>query len=328
MARQIYTKEGNEGAVELGQRLFESLDENQQAEFREDNNMTTGADLYTTVLANFIWYKSYNDFKKYFELVWNLTPKDLGLPAGAGVYKIPKVRGAVGAKIADGEVVSYTNDLNESVLLETYTYAVGTKITRRLIKRGAMGFIQKKMSSASDAALRVVCKDIANGLVNGAAAANNQEVGISMDAIADAELAITTATDSTTGELIGFKPNVLAFSSTGWNVFKKSNDYKTLVTYNQMNPGQEVNTGFFKWNSGTNLMDVTVFELISATKNSKVTHAVVYDKDNFFCFLKETDLETYDGRLPGTAGDMETIMAIDAGMVVMNDTAASVITAA
>ena len=320
--------QGNEFSSKLGKEIYDSLEESAQAEFKEDNNMGNSSDLYTTVLAKFIWYKSYNDFKKYFDLIWNLTPADVGMPDGAGAYKIPKIKGAVAAKIADGEIVEYTNKNKDSVTLETETYAVGTKITRRLIKRGAKGFIQKLMQSASDSVLREVCKDIANGMVAGAASANTISSGVSMDAIADAELKIAQAADSATGELFGFKPNVIAFSSVGWNTVKKSSDFKTLTTYNQVSPINEIVTGFVKWNSGTSLMDVSVFELISETKASKAVHAIVYDKDNFFTYLQETGMETFDGRLPGTAGDMESIMALDAGMVTMNAEAASVITAA
>jgi len=322
------SNEGTKFSEMLGKQLYESLDEQAQAKFQEDNTMGNSGDLYTTVLAKFIWYKSYNDFKKYFDLVWNLTPADLGEMAGAGAYKIPKIKGAVAGKIADGEIVEYTNKNKESIVLETETYGVGTKITRRLIKRGAKGFIEKLMASASDAVLREVCTDIANGLVAGAAAANTEAVGITMDAIADSELKLQQAADSSTGVLFGFKPNVLAFSSVGWNIMKKSGDYKLLVQYNQMAPANEVHTGFFKWNSGTSLMDVTVFELMTATKGGKVVHAILYDKDHFFTYLQETGMESYDGRLPGTAGDVESILALDAGMVVMNAEAGSVISAA
>jgi len=45
------------------------------------------------------------------------------------------------------------------------------------------------------------------------------------------------------------------------------------------------------------------------------------------CFLKETEMETYDGRIPGTPGDMEIIHAMDAGFIALNVYGGAVITA-
>lgn len=319
---------GNEMAETLGKQLVESMEADEslkeQYSFKEDNTMSNSGDIYTTVLAKAIYYKSYNDFKKYFDLVWKLTPADLGMPEGAGAYKLPKILGAQAVKLSSGEVVDYVNDNKDSVTLETETYGIGTRINRRLIKRGAKGFINKLLVSASDAVLRAVTTDLINGLVAGAASANTQATGISYDSIEDGKLAVKTATDAN-GILFGFMGNFIAFSSVGYNIFAKSTDFKTIVQMGQRNvPGAEMKADYTVWNG----LKVMGADLISVTKGAKVVHAIIVDSNNFGAYLDETGMETYDGRIPGTAGDKEIIHAMDAGMIVLNSEAGAVITAA
>jgi len=318
---------GDNMAESVGKILVEEMKENpalkEQYSFSEDNTMGNSGDLYTTVLAKAIYYKSYNDFQKYFDLVWTLTPADLGMPEGAGAYKLPKIMGSTAAKLSEGEVVDYINDNKDSVTLDTETYGIGTRITRRLIKRGAKGFIEKLMTAASEAVLRSITSDIINGMVTAAASANTITGGITYDHIEDAKLKIRQG-ESADGVLFGFEGSYIAFSSVGWNILAKSSDFKSLVQYGQRNvPGDKAVMDYQVFNG----LKVVVTPLLSVTKGGAVTHAIVIDKDNFFAYLNETGMETYDGRIPGTAGDKEVIHASDAGMVARNTEAAAVITA-
>ena len=318
---------GSSMSEAFGKSLVEDMKENpalkEQYNFKEDNSMDNSGDLYTVALAKAIYYKSFDEFQKYFDLVWNLTPADLGMPEGAGSYKLPKIIGTVAAKLSEGEVVDYTNDNKDAITLETETYGIGTRITRRLIKRGAKGFIEKLMSSASDAVLRSVATDIINGMVTAADATNTVSGGITYDAIEDAKLKLRDAA-TTEGVKFGFEGSWIAFSSLGWNILAKSSDFKSLVQYGQQNiPGGEAKMSYQIFNG----LKVVTTPLMSVQKSAAVVHAIVIDKDNYFTFLKETDMEVFDGRIPGTAGDKEIIHAMDAGMVARNIEAASVITA-
>lgn len=323
-----FERTGNEISVEAGKLLVEAYKNDpvfkESFNFREDNGMTNSADLYTTVLSKAIWYKSYDTFDKYYENVVMYTPADLGLPAGAGVYKIPKINGAVATKVGDGEVMDYTNDDKDSILLETETYGVATRINRRLIKRAALGAIEKFMKAASDGVHRAVCTDIVNGMIAGVTDSNRISTGISYDTIEEAKQKVRDATTSK-GARKGFVPDVLALTSTGWTILAKSSDYKTMVFYGQRNvPGEKANNEYSVFNG----LNVVMLDLATATKSSKVVHGLVYDKMNFFVFFMETEMETFDGRIQGTPGDIEVIHALDAGMAVLNEDACSIITAA
>ena len=78
------------------------------------------------------------------------------------------MEGTTAVKIADGQIVDYINDGKAEVLLTTETYGIGTKITRRLLMRGAKGFVDKLITAASDATLRKICTEIVNAMAAGA----------------------------------------------------------------------------------------------------------------------------------------------------------------
>lgn len=322
-----FIESGNAISEAVGKMLVEEMEQNPEdaamlESFKEDNTMANSTDLYTTVLGKKIFYTAYNDFKSYQDAVMMLTPADLGMPEGAGAYKIPKIMGSTAAKIVDGAVVQYVNDLKDSVTLETDTYGIGTLITRRLVKRGAKGFIQKLLTAASDSVQRAVYTDVANGMVAGAAAANTLSVGISYDAIEDAKYNVKTALNSK-GELLGLNPDSLALTADGMRIMLKSTDFKNVMYRNQV-PGTTMSNQYNVW-QGLKILD---FRLISVQKAGKDVHGIVFDSKNYFAYLQETGIETFDGRLPGTAGNMESIVAMDAGFVALVTEAASVITAA
>lgn len=320
---------GTEFAEEIGKQLYEdlkadsTLKESYGQVFKEDNTMGNSTQLYTTVLAKAIYYKAYDRFQQYFDSVWQLTPADLGMPAGAGVYKIPKVEGTTAVKIADGQVVDYINDGKAEVLLTTETYGIGTRITRRLLLRGAKGFVDKLLTSASDGVMRAVCIDLVNGMAAGAATANTVTGGATYANIEKARKNIKLGKNSK-GALFGFMPDQVLFSATGWYNLIISTDAKTYISYGQRNvPGEKVENMYKVWMG----LKVVEADLLETTKGDAAVEAIVVDHLNFMCYLQETALETFDGRLPGTAGDKEIIMAMDAGFIVLNAEAGAVITA-
>lgn len=320
-------KMGSEMSEQAGKLLCEYLKENtdmaESVDFTEDNTMSNSSSLYTTVLSKFIYTKEYDKFQKYFDVVFNLTPADLGMPEGAGAYQIPKINGAKASKLASGEKVEYVNKNKSHVTLETETYGIGTSISRRLLKRGAKGFVAKLMTTASNAVLRAVATETANSMVAGADSNNTVTGGITIDNIADARYNVESASDDN-GIQFGFNVDYLILSSLGKNVLTKSSDYKTIFGFGQMNvPGGELKTQYTVYDG----MKIVVLELISVQKGSADVHGLLVDSPNFLAFLKETEMEVFDGRIQGTAGDQEIIHAMDAGMVVMNAEAGAVITA-
>jgi hypothetical protein len=329
-SRNAYENMGNEISESYGKALYEELNSNAELKesfgqiFKEDNTMAGSPQLYTTVLAKAIYYKSYDRFQQYFDSVWNLTPADLGMPAGAGVYKIPKIIGTTGVKIADGEVVDYINDGKDSLLLETETYGIGTKITRRLLLRGAKGFVDKLLTAGSDGVLRAVVTDLVNGMAAGVPDANVVTGGTSYDNIEKARKLIRESVNAK-GALFGFEPNKILLSAAGNYTLSISTDFKAYVAYGQRNvPGDKVENKYRIWNG----LELVEANLLSASRGGKAVEAIIVDAMNFMVYLQETALETFDGRLPGTAGDKEIIMALDAGYAILNAEAGACITAA
>ena len=321
-------KLGNELSVRAGKLLVEDMKEKGFTEglkFKEDNDMDNSKDWYTTQLATAIYYKSFDKFKQYFDMVWNLTPADLGQPEGAGAYKIPKVLGATAAKIDGGEVVDYLNDGSDSATLETDTYAIGTRINRRLWKRAGKGVIDKLLTSASDSVLRAVSQDLANGMVNAADSSNTVSGEISY---AKVEKAIQNIRESqnANGEQFGLEPDFIAFTPSGWYNWSTDSDVKTMVGHGQNNvPGQTLQNQYQVVHSQ---LKVVNDNLITAQKGGKAVRALVVDSMNFMTFLRETEMETFDGRIPGTPGDQEIVHAMDAGFVAINTKGGAVIQAA
>ena len=327
--RSDFEDKGTQMCETIGKMLVDSMKESdisdlkESMNFTEDNNMGNSSSWYTTVLAKKIYFSMFDDFAAMFGLAWNLTPADLGMPEGAGAYKVPKVVGSVAVKLASGEVVDYINDGKGEVTLETETFGIGTRINRRLVKRAAKGVINKLLEAGSESVLTAVCTDLVNGMVAGAASGNTQTGGIDYDSIEDAKLAVKTATNSK-GALFGFKAKKIAFTAVGWNILAKSSDFKTMVQYGQRNvPGSKVENTYLVFNG----LQVVDCPLITVQKGGAAVHAVVLDHDKYMAYLQETGMETFDGRIPGTAGDIEVIHAMDAGFCILADAAASVITA-
>jgi len=327
----MYLKEsirnGSDMAKEFGKQFVESMKENpalaEGFNFKEDNDMANSGDLYTVQLANAIYYKSYDTNKKYYDLVINLTPAMMGYMDGAGSYKIPKIFGSTAAKISGGEVVDYVNDNKDSIVLETEKVVIGTRINSRLIKRGAKGFISKLMTAASDAIHRFIARDICNNLVAAAPAGTVIAGGASYDSIQDAKLAINNSKDPN-GIEFGMEANYALFSEVGYNILSKSVDFKSFVQMGARNvPGAEVIADYIVW-SGLRIMHTP---LINTTKGGAAVHAVIIDTMQAMTILVEGGMETYDGRIPGTPGDMEIIMGMDYGIVANNIEGLCVITA-
>lgn len=290
--------------------------------FTEDNNMTNSTGWYTTVMGKFIYYKAWDKFQDIIGLAVNYTPADLGMPEGAGAYKIPKVIGATAAKLASGEVVPYNNNGSGSATLETETFGIGTRVNHRLIRRAARGVIQKLLQAGSESVLRAVATDVVNSIIVGAATANTQAVGISYDAIEAAKKSVEASTNSK-GELFGFFCDKVAFSTVGWYTYSVSDDFKAMTTRNQRMGNDEALKVSFKI---INDLIAVRAPVITATKNSKVVHAIVLDSKWAAGYLKE-EMGTVDGRLPGTL-DQESIAYMDAGIVITASEAISVVTAA
>ena len=282
--------------------------------------MSNSSGWYTSVMAKFIFYKAWDKFADIIGLAVNYTPADLGMPEGAGTYKIPKVVGAHAVKLSSGQVVNYTNDGASSVTLETETFGIGTRVNHRLVKRAAKGVIQKLLQAGSESVLRAIATDVVNSIITGAASANTVAAGISYDAIELAKKNINAATNSKS-ELFGFNADKIAFSTVGWYTYSISTEFKAMTERNfRMKDDEALRTSYRVVND---LIAIKA-PVISVQKGSKDVHAIVIDSLWGAGFLKES-MGTVDGRLPGTL-DQESIAYADAGIVITGDKAIAIIT--
>lgn len=318
-----YEISGIDFSKQFAEKAIESFKES--ADFKEDDNtMANGTDVMTTRLAKSIYYRAFNDYKPYFDLQWNLTPADLGMPAGAQAYKIPQVIAARAVKLSSGQVVDYINDGKGSVTLETETFGIGTRINRRAMARYAPGVVDKLIQSASESVLREVCTDLVTGMINGVNSSNVIASGISYDVINQGIKTMKKATN-TKGVLFGLRPDFIAFTPEGWYQAMLDNDFKTMVAMGQRNvPGARIENDY-PVILGMKKVDIDL--AAGLTYNSKEVYAMLIKSGDYGCFLKETEMDVFDGRLPGTV-DFEIIHAMDAGHVILNDKAAVLITAA
>jgi len=322
------SRDGSAMAEQVGKMLIDDMRADpvlrESLNFKEDNDMSNSGAFYTTKLASAIYYKSYDKFQQYFDMVWNLTPADVGSLDGAGSYKIPKLISATAAKVSGGEVVDYINNNKDSVILETETYAIGTRINRRLLKRAGKGIIARLLTVASDAVLRAVCADLINGMIDAADSDNSVDGEISYNKVEEAKRKIKERTDSNE-QKYGLMPDFIGFTEAGWEKYITDTTIVAMVGYGQRNvPGTKLENDY----QVVQGLKVTDIALATATKGGKAVRAIVIDSMNFMCFLKETEMETYDGRLPGTPGDQEVIHAMDCGFIALNTAGAGVITTA
>lgn len=290
--------------------------------FSEDNNMANSSSWYTAVMAKFVFYKAWDKYNDILQMAVNYTPADLGMPEGAGTYKIPKVVGGTAVKLSSGQVVNYTNNGSSEATLETETFGIGTRVNHRLITRAAKGVIQKLLQAGSESVLRAIATDVINSIITGASSANTVAAGVSYDAIEAAKKNINAAKNAK-GELFGFNADKVAFSTDGWYTYSTSTEFKTMTERDiRVNSSEALRTSYKVLND---LMAIRA-PVITAKKNSKTVHAVVIDSMWGAGFLKE-DMGTVDGRLPGTL-DQESIAYADAGIVITGAEAIAVITEA
>lgn len=302
---------------------IENSDSFKEANFKEDNTMANSTSWWTTKLAKIIYYRAYDSFKNYFDLNWVLTPKDVGSVDGAGVYKIPRVVAARAVKIVSGEVVDYINDGKSDVTLETETFAIGTRINRRIMKRAGAGLIDRLIQAASDSVLREVCTDLITGMI--AAVDSNHVIakGIGYATIEEAKKTLREARNDK-NVLFGLEADMIGFTPEGWYNYALDNTIQSMVSMGQRNvPGSKLENDY-PIVQGLKKVDINL--AAGLQRNSKNVHAIIVHSKDFSAWLKETEMDVFDGRLPGTV-DFEIIHAMDAGHCILNDKAAAIITA-
>jgi len=281
--------------------------------FKEDVTLSTASGAFTTMLSSTLYSAAIENIKNILELVFiNDDLKDKG---GFGAYKIPRLQPTVAVEVAEGAVVSYFDEGVDSITVTPKKIVVGTKVTWEIMKRGMNDFVRFVLQNAADAITRKLASDIVNGLAAGAF--STTAGGITYDKIIDAQATVEGAVYAN-GVPFGFLVTHLVLTPASWATLAKSADWKLHTYYTTARPGDlTVNPPVLKFNQ----MDIVITPFLTSAQ------ALIMDNKKAAMLVRESELQTYEGALPGQQYDREIIALMSYVMAVIYPQAIHKITA-
>jgi len=299
----IYGKYGTDLTESAGKELAEAfrakgetkvLMEKFGITFKEDVTTTTGAGAYTTLLSTTLYSAAIENIRDILELVF--INEDLKNKGGFGAYQIPRLQPTVAVEVAEGSVVSYFDEGVDAIVVVPRKVVAGTAITWEIMKRGMTDFVKFVLQNAADAITRKLASDIVNGLAAGAGL--TQTTGTTYDSVIDARAKVEDAKYGN-GVPYGFLCTHLVLNTSEAAVLQKTTDWKQHVYYANVRPGEEVVINRPALMFGNLKIVVTPF--LTAVKY------LVLDSKKAAMLVKESDLETFEGALPGRPYDREIV---------------------
>jgi len=267
--------------------------------FKEDVNLTTASGAYTTLLSSVMQTAVIEDdrMKEILDLV-NIN-NDMVKGSGFGAYKIPRLQPTIAVEVAEGSVVNYFDEGVDSITVTPRKVVVGTALTWEIMKRGMNDFVKMVMTNAADAIKRKLSSDIVNGLAAGAYASTTG--GLTYGTVLDAEAAINDATYGN-GTVYGFMADKLVMSPTNYASWAKDTDVKAAMHYRNANPNETVPIAGPVVKMFSN-MDIIITPFLTYTG----TKALLVDSKKAAILVKESEIETFEGQLPGRPYDHEIV---------------------
>jgi len=267
--------------------------------FKEDVNLTTASGAYTTLLSSVMQTAVIEDdrMKQILDLV-NIN-NDMVKGSGFGAYKIPRLQPTIAVEVAEGSVVNYFDEGVDSITVTPRKVVVGTALTWEIMKRGMNDFVKMVMTNAADAIKRKLSSDIVNGLAAGAYAATTG--GLTYATVFTAEAAIDDATYGN-GTPYGFMADKLVMSPTNYASWSQDTDVKAAMHYRNANPNETLSIAGTPVRLFSNLeLVVTPFLTYSGVL------ALLVDSKKAAILVKESEIETFEGALPGRPYDHEIV---------------------
>ena len=262
--------------------------------FKEDVTTSTASGAYTTMLSGTLYSAALENAKDILELVF--INEDLKNKGGFGAYKIPRLQPTVAVEVAEGSVISYFNEGFDDVTVTPRKVVVGTALTWEILQRGMTDFVKWVLQNAADAITRKLASDIVNGL---AAGANfSQSGGTSYDNIIDARAKVQSATYAN-GVPYGFKCTHLVINEDESAVLQKTSEWKSHASFANVRPGEDMIVNRPALLFGR--MKYVETQFLTASKY------LVLDSRKAGMLVKESDLETFEGQLPGRPFDREIV---------------------
>jgi len=294
---------GNELCVEAGKLLSEAFKAKGQEQilkekfgitFKEDVTLSTASGSYVTMLSTTLYSAAIENIKDILELVF--VNEDLKNKGGFGAYQIPRLQPTVAVEVAEGAVVNYFDDGVDAIVVTPRKVVAGTAITWEILKRGMNDFVRFVLQNAADAITRKLASDIVNGLSVGAG--DSVGGGLDYDAVIDAQAKVEAATYGN-GTPYGFLATHLVANTTYFATLQKTTDWKSHVYYANVRPGDEfvVNRPALMFGN----MKIVVTPFLTASQG------LVLDNKKASMLVKESDLETFEGALPGRPYDREIV---------------------
>ncbi len=276
--------------------------------FKEDITTANSSAAYTTLLSDTLWTAALDQMNEIMDLV--IVFNDLkNSKGGFGAYKIALGLPTKAVEINEGEVVNYFSEGAQEIVLTPTVKAVGTAITWQMLRRGMPDYIKWITTNAVNALKRKLTEDILAGLNAGVDAGNVQTGGITYDKIVDAIAQVRGAkTDS--GIPYGFNPTHLVISPTAYATLQKSTDWKEHVYRAVVMPGQSVDIN----------RPVEYFNDLKILESPFLpdgVEALVLDKNYAEAFVPESDVETFEGQLPGRPFDRELVALMSYAQAVL-----------
>jgi hypothetical protein len=272
--------------------------------FKEDVTTTTGSGSFTTMLSTTLYSAAIENIKDILELVF--VNNDLINKGGFGAYQIPRLLPTIAYEIAEGQVVRYFDEGADSITVTAKPVVAGTALTWQIMKRGMTDFVKFVLQNAADAITRKLASDIVNGLAVGAGFTTTG--GTLYDKIIDSEAKVNSATYGN-GVPYGFLANRLVLYTVEAATLKKTTEWKQHVYYANARPGDE-----FIINR-----PALVFGNLKIVETPFLTAAkyLVLDNKKAAMLIKESDLQTYEGAIPGRPYDREVVALMSYVMAII-----------
>jgi hypothetical protein len=280
--------------------------------YKEDITLTTGAALYVTALASVIREAVEPNLQALETLQLNT---DLMYGGGKGAIKLPKEQRVTAAEVAEGGAVTYTGTGYTSITVTPTKKVAASKITWEMIKRGMVSMVVSEANRIGKALARKVDSDILTGETAVITAANGNRIAtggattrVSYNNLIDAR-ALLEAQD--------FQATHLYLHPTDYAALCKDTDFQEALYRGTVN----VSSG----NDSAKIFPrIEYFGAQKIVITSQITSgtSMFIDANEAGTFVKETDVEIVDGRLPGYL-DTEVIGVISYGIGIQNVSAIS-----
>lgn len=303
-----------------GEALSEAVSAVKAGALKEDLTIAGNDGAFTTLLGKTLYSKAADGLKdKILDLVVEFD--DMKNAQGFGAYQIALGLPTTAVEVSDGQTVKYFDDGVGEVTIVPKQIAVGTAITWRMVKRGMPSFMKWVMNNAVTAITRKIASDIITGLSAGADNTNTIS-GFNANgynAIINAQAKVESATYSESAIPYGFEATDLVLSPTTYATLRQGADWKGHVYYATAMTGTPVVDRPIEY--------FGVMKIMSTPFLTGTTLGMAIDRNFAIAYVPESDVETFEGNLPGRPFDREVVLTCSYGLVVMYPKAISKIEA-